>query len=137
MRREEIRDLFIRKGFNLREVSSQDYTLVERNGETVGCIYEDSVYVAHNYPSLNTRWRTYANTQKTVVLFMRPMKMLEDAIEFLLDSPSRLDREMRDQRVENVRKYFEGRKNMMREIDRHIAILEAEYFNRRKDRTCA
>lgn len=111
MRREEIRDLFIRNGFNLREVRSPDYTVVERNGETVGCIYEDSVNVAHNYPSLNpnARWRTYANTQKTVVLFMSPMKMLEDAIEFLLDSPNRMDREMRDQRVENVRKYFEDK----------------------------
>jgi hypothetical protein len=38
------------------------------------------------------------------------MKMLEDAIEFLLDSPSRIDRETRDEKVENVRKYFDKRK---------------------------
>ena len=45
MVKEEVRDLFIRKGFNLREVKSPDYTVVEHKGETVGCIYDDSVYV--------------------------------------------------------------------------------------------
>jgi uncharacterized membrane protein len=37
--------------------------------------------------------------------------MVEDAIEFLLDSPRRIDRAMRDKRVENVRKYFQDRKD--------------------------
>ena len=110
MVKEEVRDLFIRRGFNLREVRSPDYTVVERNDETVGCIYDDSVYVANNYPSLNpSRWRTYANTQKTTITFISPMRLLEEAIDFLLDSPNRIDRETRDERVENVRKYFQDR----------------------------
>lgn len=110
MTREEVRDLFIRKGFNLREVKSPDYTVVEHKGETVGCIYDDSVYVVQNYPSLNSNeYRSYANTKKTIVMFTMPMSEVEKAIGFLLDSPSRIDRETRDKRVKNVRKYFRDR----------------------------
>lgn len=108
--KEKVRDLFIRRGFNLREVKSPDYTVVEHKGETVGCIYDDSVYVAQNYPSLNSNeYRSYANTKKTIVMFTMPMTEVEKAIGFLLDSPSRIDRETREERVENVRKYFEDR----------------------------
>lgn len=110
MVRGEVRDLFIRRGFNLREVKSPDYTVVEHKGEVVGCIYDEEVYVVQNYPSLNpSRWRTYANTQKTTITFTSPIKMLEEAIDFLFDSPRRIDRETREERVENVRKYFQDR----------------------------
>ena len=109
--KEKVRDVFIRRGFNLREVKSPDYTVVEHKGETVGCIYDDSVYVVQNYPSLNSNeYRSYANTKKTTILFISAMGKLEEAIDFLLDSPSRIDRETRDERVENVRKYFDTRK---------------------------
>ena len=111
MVREEVRDLFIRRGFNLREVKSPDYTVVERNGETVGCIYDEEVYIARNYPSLNPgQSQAYADTPKTTIPFISAMGMLEQAIDFLLDSPSRIDRETRDEKVENVRKYFDKRK---------------------------
>lgn len=111
MVREEVRDLFIRRGFNLREVRSPDYTVVEHKGETVGCIYDDSVYIAQNYPSLNpNEYRSYANTKKTTLSFTKTISEVEKAIGFLLDSPSRIDRETRDERVENVRKYFDRRK---------------------------
>jgi hypothetical protein len=111
MVRDEVRDLFIRKGFNLREVKSPDYTVVERNDETVGVIYDEEVYIADNYPSLNTgQWKGYADTPKTILSFTKPLFEVEQAIEFLLDSPSRIDRETRDEKVENVRKYFNKRK---------------------------
>lgn len=109
MTRKEVRDLLIRKGFNLREVMSQEYTVVEHKGEVVGFIYDYSVYVAKNYPSLNIGEKSYPNTERTVVSFTSPIKMLEEAIDFLFDSPRRLDREMRDKRIENVRKYFKDR----------------------------
>lgn len=102
--------MFIRRGFNLREVRSPYYTVVEHNGESVGCIYDDSVYVAQNYPSLNMgESRSYTDTMKTIVMFTSPIKMLENAIAFLLDSPRRIDKELRDNRVENVKKYFEDK----------------------------
>lgn len=111
MTREKVRDLFIRKGFDLREVKSPDYTVVEHKGETVGVIYDDSVYVASNYPSLNPGTsKAYADTPKTILMFTRPMTEVEKAIGFLLDSPKRIDRETRDKRVENIRKYFDTRK---------------------------
>lgn len=103
--------MFIRRGFNVREVRSPDYTVVEHNGEPVGCIYDDSVYVASNYPSLNIdKPQTYADTNKTIIMFTKPIKTLEDAIGFLFDSPRRIDKEMRDKRIANVRKYFDDRK---------------------------
>lgn len=111
MKKEEVRDLFILRGFNLREVRSPDYTVVEHKGETVGCIYDDSVYIAQNYPSLNSNeYRSYANTKKTILMFTMSMTDVEKAIEFLLDSPSRLDRERREEKVKAVRKYFDKRK---------------------------
>ena len=111
--KEKVRDLFISKGFTLREVRSPDYTVVEHKGETVGCIYDDSVYIAQNYPSLNpNEYRSYANTKKTIVMFTMPMIEVEKGIGFLLDSPSRMDRETREKRVENVRKYFDKRKEI-------------------------
>jgi hypothetical protein len=110
MVREEVRDLFIRRGFNLREVKSPDYTVVERNGETVGVIYDEEVYIADNYPSLNSiQSKEYADTPKTIVSFTKPMKTIEEAIGFLLDSPRRIDRETRDEKVKNVRNYFKDR----------------------------
>lgn len=108
MTREEVRDLFIRRGFNLREVKSLDYTVVERNDETVGVIYDEGVYIAHNYPSLNpAQCKGYADTPKTILSFTKPLFEVEKAIGFLLDSPSRIDKETRDKMVENVRKYFQ------------------------------
>lgn len=109
--KEKVRDVFIGRGFNLREVKSPDYTVVEHKGETVACIYDEEVYIAQNYPSLNPgQSQAYADTPKTIIRFISAMGMLEQAIDFLLDSPSRIDRETRDKRVENVRKYFDRRK---------------------------
>ena len=109
--KENVCDLFIRRGFNLREVRSPDYTVVEHKGETVGCIYDEEVYIARNYPSLNPgQSQAYADTPKTTIPFISAMGKLEEAIDFLLDSPSRIDRETRDKKVENVRKYFDKRK---------------------------
>lgn len=129
MTREEVRDLFIRRGFNLREVRSPDYTVVEHKGETVGVIYDEEVYVVQNYPSLNSnQYRSYANTKKTIISFTKPISEVEKAIGFLLDSPSRIDRETRDKRVENVRKYFDRKKD---EAERLKA--EAESLQRALD----
>ena len=112
MTREDVCDVFIRRGFNLREVKSPDYTVVERNGETVGVIYDDEVYIADNYPSLTPgQSQSYADTPKTIIMFTKPMSEVEKAIEFLLDSPRRIDRETREERVKAVRKYFKERKD--------------------------
>lgn len=111
MVKEDVRDVFIRRGFNLREVKSPDYTVVERNGETVGCIYDEEVYIADNYPSLNPgQWKGYADTPKTILSFTKPISEVEKAIEFLLDSPRRIDREMREKRITDIKKYFDTRK---------------------------
>ena len=111
MVKSEVRDLFIGKGFQLREVKNPAYTVIERNGETVGCIYDGSVYVAQNYPSINIMngYKSYQGTPKTRIMFTEEMKAVEEAIEFLLDSPRRIDGEMRDVKLSNVRKYFKER----------------------------
>ena len=113
MVKEDVRDVFIRRGFNLREVKSPDYTVVEHKGEVVGCIYDEEVYIARNYPSLNPgQSQAYADTPKTTIPFISAMGKLEEAIDFLFDSPRRIDRATREKRVENVRKYFDKRKEI-------------------------
>lgn len=121
MVREDVRDLFIRRGFNLREVKSPDYTVVERNGETVGVIYDDEVYIADNYPSLTPgQSQAYADTPKTIVMFTKPISEVEKAIDFLLDSPNRIDRETRDVRVAKIREYFNRRKPIEERIRQRL-----------------
>ncbi len=111
MTKDEVRDMFISRGFNVREVRSPDYTVIEHNGEPVGCIYDDSVYVAQNYPSLNPGTsQAYADTPKTIIMFTMAAGMVEQAIDFLLDSPSRIDKETREKRIKEIRKYFDDRK---------------------------
>ena len=108
MVKNDVRDLFIGKGFELEE--KPDYTVVERNGEAVGCIFDDYVSVTQNYPSLNSNgYRSYAATPKTIVMFTEPMTELEKLIEFLLDSPRRIGEQLRDVKLANVRKYFKER----------------------------
>lgn len=106
--KEQIRHILQSRGLTLREVKSPDYTVIEHNGETVGIIYDDGVHIAQNYPSLNIgQSKSYKDTPKTIVMNTRPTSMLEDAIDFLFDSPKRIDREMRVERVENMKKYFD------------------------------
>ena len=110
---------------------SPDYTVVEHRGETVACIYDEEVYIADNYPSLNMGEKSYANTTRSNVKFTKDLKTLEDAIDFLLDSPRRLDRETRDKRVENVRKYFQERELKRLRHNELIARLErGEHLSR-------
>ena len=111
MVKSEVRDLFLRKGFHLREVKSPDYTVVEHRGEVVACIFDEEVYVTKNYPSINSNgYRSYSNTPKTHIMFTSPMTEVEFAIEFLLDSPRRIDKQQRDVKLSNVRKYFDKKK---------------------------
>lgn len=111
MTKEEVRHILLSNGLSLREVKSPDYTVIEHNGEAVGAIYDNSVYIAQNYPSLNIgQSKSYANTKKTIVMFTRPTSMLEDALGFLFDSPKRIDREMRDSRIVNMKRYFDQKK---------------------------
>lgn len=132
MTRDYVCDKFISRGFNLREVKSPDYTVIEHNGEPVGCIYDDSVYVAQNYPSLNHGTsQEYADTPKTIVMFTHPIKMVEQAIDFLLDSPSRIDKETREKRIKNIRKYFQERELKRLRRNELIASLErGEHLSR-------
>lgn len=121
MVKSEVCDLFIRKGFQLREVKSLDYTVAEHKGEVVACIYDDSVYVTQNYPSLNSNgYRSYSNTKKTIVMYTRPMSEVEKAIGFLLDSPKRMDKELRDVKLFNIRKYFDEKKEEAERLERAL-----------------
>lgn len=116
--KEQIRHILQSRGLTLREVKSPDYTVIEHNGETVGIIYEDGVHIAQNYPSLNVgKSKSYEDTPKTIVMNTRPTSMLEDAIDFLFDSPKRIDRELRVKRLENMKKYFD-RKEMEAKIEK-------------------
>lgn len=119
---------YMRKhGFEVMEDTTSEYPEKYNyylRGELVGWSYDNIIYLqpvlpslvdmgilAQNYPYLNPGTsQAYADTPKTIIMFTKPIKLLEDAIGFLLDSPSRIDKEIRDKRIENVRKYFDTRK---------------------------
>lgn len=106
-------------------------------GEQIGEISNGYIYIADYIPSVIGK--TYKSVSDTAVLLSNPdaQAVLNRMLDRLKDSAERYEEENRRQRLSVIRKYFEGRKNMMREIDRHIAILEAEYYCRQKEATCA
>ena len=102
-------------------------------GEWVGYISQFSVSLHKDLPSLGL-----TEPNELIPLSAdNASSRLAMRIDSLKDSPRRYEERLRQEKVDDIRKYFEGRKNMIREIDRHIAILEAEYYSRHKEATCA
>jgi hypothetical protein len=102
-------------------------------GEWVGYISEFSVSLHQDLPSLGL------TEQGELIPFSdgNADQRLSRRIDTLKDSPRRYEERLRQEKVDDIREYFEVRKKMIREIDRHIAILEAEYYSRHKEATCA
>lgn len=102
-------------------------------GEWVGYISQFSVSMHQDLPSLGL---TEPN-ELIPLTADNASSRLSIRIDSLKDSPRRYEERMRQEKVDNIRDYFEGRKNMIREIDRQVEILKAEYYRRQKDVTCA
>ena len=95
------------------DIVRDDVGKITYNGERVGTLYEDEIYIASEFPHL--RDNTYEDTEKqgSVRFASRCARSdLEDCIQVLFKSPAALEEEMRDERVKNVRRYFDIRRQI-------------------------
>lgn len=108
---EEVRKRLADNGFTFVDVAG--YSIVQHRGEAVGMIYSDSVYLAQYYPSLNPDGVStfYADAKKTILMFSHPLSELDMAIQWLLESPDRIDTEKRKKRIDTIHRYFDERKS--------------------------
>lgn len=99
-----------RNGFRIPNAGLDRFGEITYNGERVGTLYEDEIYIASEFPSL--RNNTYADTKKqgSIRLASRTARSeLKNAIQLLFESPARFEQELRNERVKNVRHYFNFR----------------------------
>lgn len=113
MARDEAIQKLTDKGFTLTEAETGLFTRIEHRGETVGSLDSDSVRIAKHYPSLNPDGVStyYADAKKTIVMYSQPMSDLDMAIQWLLESPERIDTEKRKKRIDAIRRYFDERRS--------------------------
>lgn len=113
MTAEEVGKKLTDDGFTLRRIDVAGYTIVEHRGEPVGMIYDNYVSIAQYYPSLNPDGVStyYADAKKTIIMFSHPMSEVDMAIQWLLESPDRIDTEKRKKRIDTIHRYFDERKS--------------------------
>ena len=100
-----------RNGFRIPNNGFKRFGEIMYNSERVGTLYADEIYIATEFPRL--RNNTYADTKKqgAIRLASRTARSeLESSIRVLFDSPARFEAEMRNERVKNVRSYFDFRR---------------------------
>ena len=104
------RDAFLildKNGFRVPNGGLDSYGEITYNGERVGTMYQDEIYIASEFPHL--RDNTYKDTKKqgAVKLSSRTARSdLEYCIQVLFKSPAAFEAEIRDERVKKVRRYF-------------------------------
>jgi hypothetical protein len=80
------------------------------NGERVGTLYVDEIYIASEFPHL--RKYSYRSTKKQEAVRLDSScarSDLEDCIQVLFKSPAAFEEEMREERVKKVKSYFDER----------------------------
>lgn len=101
-----------KNGFQIDfEIVRDDVGKITYNGERVGTVYEDEVYIASEFPHL--RNNVYADTEKqgAIKLASRTARSdLEDCIQVLFKSPAAFEEEIRNERIRNVQQYFKKKK---------------------------
>ena len=134
MNKAEMREYLTGKGFWIYDkISSQTTTStkIEWNGVKAGYLLNDDVRLFDDTDPRRARLISVPYTHP------RCLERVDRIILYLKTADRRRERRMRRERAKQVRAYFEGQKTKLREIDRHIAILEAEYYRRHKEVTCA
>lgn len=100
-----------KNGFRISNAGLDRFGEITYNGERVGTLYEDEIYIASEFPRL--RNNSYADTKKqgSIKLSSRTARSdLEYCIQVLFKSPAAFEQEMRAKRVFNVSRYFEKKK---------------------------
>ena len=78
-------------------------------GERVGTTYMNEMFIAKTFPHLTNS--PYHFIDKAEIRYVRDNeKILEQAVERLLDSPRRFEEELRNRRVNAVKRYFSKRR---------------------------
>lgn len=110
------RDAFLildKNGFSVPNGSLDSYGEITYNGERVGTMYQDEIYIASEFPHF--RDNSYKDTKKQgcVKLASRTARSdLEYCIQVLFKSPAAFEEEMSDERVKKVRRYFDIRRRV-------------------------
>ena len=125
MTRDDVIQKLTDEGFVLRYVDVAGYTIVEHRGEPVGMLYDTHVCIAKYYPSLNPDGVStyYADAKKTIIMYSHSMSEVDMAIQWLLESPNRIDTEKRKKRIDTIRRYFDDRRSASLD-DRRSASLD-------------
>lgn len=113
MTRDDVIQKLTDEGFTVKRSEIADEDIVEHRGEQVACIYDNYVSIAKHYPSLNPDGvsTSYADADKFVIMLSHPISEVDTAIQWLLESPERIDRVKRKKRIDAIRRYFDERKS--------------------------
>ena len=133
MNKSEMRKYLTGKGFWIYDkISSKTTTTtkIEWEGIKAGYLFNDDVRLFDDTDNKTARLISVQYTNP------RCLERVDRVILYLKTADRRRARRMRRERAEKVKLYFEGQKNKMHEIERHVEILQAEYYRRQKEATC-
>lgn len=110
------RDAFLildKNGFRIPNAGLDRFGEITYNGERVGTLYEDEIYIASEFPHLRNKSYADTNKQGAVKLSSRTARSdLEYCIQVLFKSPAAFEEEIRDERVKKVKRYFNIRRQV-------------------------
>ena len=98
-------------GFHVPNAGLDGFGEITYNGERVGTLYNDEIYIASEFPHLRNQTYQHTKKQGAIKLSSRCARSdLEYCIQVLFKSPAAFEQEIRAKRVYNVQRYFEKKK---------------------------
>ena len=101
-------------GFRVPNGGLDSYGEITYNGERVGTLYDDEIFIAVEFP--NIRNKSYRDTKKqgSVKLSSKTARSdLKYCIQVLLKSLAAFEEDIRAKRVRNVQRYFQKKKEQL------------------------
>ena len=100
-----------KNGFIILGYGIERFGEITYNGERVGTLYEDEIYIASEFPHLRNNSYADTNKQGAIKLASRTARSdLKHCIQVLFESPAAFEDEQRNERVKRVRRYFDSRR---------------------------
>ena len=100
-----------KNGFHVPNAGLYQFGEITYNGERVGTLYNDEIYLASEFPHLRNQTYQASKKQGVVKLSSRTARSdLEYCIQVLFKSPAAFEEEIRAKRVYNVQRYFKKKK---------------------------
>lgn len=134
MNKNEMKRHLVERGFWIHNKMMSTGTttpVIMWDGIEAGYLFDDVVQLYDD--------TEYKNSRLTEIKYTNPrcLERVDRIILYLKTADRRRERRMRRERAQKVKLYFEGQKNKIREIDRQVEILKAEYYRRQKEASCA